>query len=76
VADQTSVPAAALADQAAIGWLTASADRIAGAATILPPPRMADIDRLLAVAAAGERTSLQARKLFLRQIDFAAAGES
>ena len=76
VADQAAVPAAAETDQAAARWLTANADRIAAAAPILPPPGTSDIDRLLEVAAPGERTSLQARKLFLRQIDLATAAES
>ena len=76
VADQVSVPAAAGADAAAVDWLTANADRIAGAAPTLPPPRAADIDRLLAEAAPGERTPLQARKLFLQQIDLATAAGS
>ena len=66
VADQTAAPAAAEADRAAARWLTANAERIAGAAPALPsPPRADDIDRLLEEAAPGERTPLKARKLFL-----------
>ena len=76
VADQAALPAAAETDQAAARWLTANADRIAAAAPILPPPGTSDIDRLLDVAAPGERASLLARKLFLRQIDLATAAES
>ncbi|HMA51404.1 MAG TPA: FUSC family protein, partial [Magnetospirillaceae bacterium] len=76
VADQAPLPAAAEADAAAARWLTTNADRIAGAAPMLPPPPTADIDRLLAGAAPGDRTPLQARKLFLRQIDLATAAES
>jgi len=76
VADQAVVPAAAETDKAAIGWLNANADRIAGAAPTLPPPRTVEIDRLLETASPGERVALQARKLFLHQIDLATAAES
>ncbi|HMA50442.1 MAG TPA: FUSC family protein, partial [Magnetospirillaceae bacterium] len=77
IADQTPVPAAAETDAAAVNWLNANADRIAGAGPILPSPSLtADIDRLLAAAAPSERPALQARKLFLRQIDLATAAES
>ena len=76
VADQVPVPAAAEADAAAAQWLTANADRIAGGAPILPRPRAADMDRLVAGAAPGERAPLQARQLLLRQIDLATVAES
>ncbi|MDG3439488.1 FUSC family protein [Nitrospirillum amazonense] len=78
IADQAASPAAAPADAAAADWLIASADRVAGGASVQPPPHQAaaDLDGLLAVTPADDRIALQARKLLLQQIALATDARS